>query len=162
MPELAKLIEVERRHGSVNLKIDGEEFPWFVSLDGVSANVRKDECPAVTVTILADQVRVLDSVATPCEGEGPLSLETLEVATTPGLTHLELARAGVSLCGIELFPAGDQPQPLGFSRGGGRSDWSTPCPDCLRLVSSWSRDVKIEGIHAPVWEAALRVDRGGD
>jgi hypothetical protein len=63
MPELAGRIDVVRRGGKATLEIDGKPFPWMhIALEGVATCIRSDEGPAVTLTIPADEVRVLDSL----------------------------------------------------------------------------------------------------
>lgn len=56
------LVEVWRTPGAVSLRIDGQEFPWPVSIEGISTQVRRDEVPSITLTILADRVEVHDSM----------------------------------------------------------------------------------------------------
>lgn len=65
MPRIAKLIEVEQSRTTPSgcIVIDGEPFPFMLSEDGVDTQVRHGEMPSVTVTILAEEVRVLNSVA---------------------------------------------------------------------------------------------------
>lgn len=60
--QLAKLIRVERSGGHAKLVVDGEEFPWYIAETGAAVNVRRDEAPAVTVTILAERVEVEDAL----------------------------------------------------------------------------------------------------
>lgn len=78
MTELAKLIEIESvltddiyatanrkvgRMARFSLKINGEEFPYYLAEGSVSLNVSGGQTmPGVTITIMADQVRVLDSL----------------------------------------------------------------------------------------------------
>lgn len=78
MTELAKLIEIEsvltddiyatanRKVGTMarfSLKIDGEEFPYYLAEGSVGLNVSGGQTmPGVTITIMANEVRVLDSV----------------------------------------------------------------------------------------------------
>lgn len=59
---LAKLIEIERHGASATIKVDGEPFPWLI---GPVADVRVDldqEMPAVTITLLADRVTVVQDL----------------------------------------------------------------------------------------------------
>lgn len=58
--ELAKLIEVEREAGEFSLRVDGKDFPWHIAVDGVTVHVSTDDLSSVTVTIVAEEVRVLD------------------------------------------------------------------------------------------------------
>lgn len=73
MPELADTIEIEsgltseaNEHGSFvrfSLKINGVEFPWHIAEDSLRVQLGgRSDLPSVTLTILADEVRVLDSV----------------------------------------------------------------------------------------------------
>lgn len=55
--KLADVIEVRRQE----ILIDGKEFPWFTSERGVEVTVARD-IPAITVTIVANEVRVIDSI----------------------------------------------------------------------------------------------------
>ena len=47
-------------HPVATLKIDGEDFPWFINSVGVSISVSSQKNPEATVTILAEQVEVSD------------------------------------------------------------------------------------------------------
>jgi hypothetical protein len=58
-PKLAKEIRVERGR---RLVVDGEEFPWFLTEDGVSTEVKQGKPPTVTITLLAETVFIEDSL----------------------------------------------------------------------------------------------------
>lgn len=55
LPILPKLIEV----GDDGVKIDGEEFPWFISESGISTTVSANDVPGITFTLMAEEVRVV-------------------------------------------------------------------------------------------------------
>lgn len=38
--------------------IDGQDFPWPITEDGVAVKVRYDHCPSITITIPANRVTV--------------------------------------------------------------------------------------------------------
>lgn len=62
-PRLAGEIVVRRhlgRPGKFSFTIDGREFPWYISEDGISTVVRNSDVPSITVTIVADRVRIED------------------------------------------------------------------------------------------------------
>lgn len=61
MAELAKSIRVEREGNHERLLINGEEFPWFIGTH-ISTEVDKGDLPSVTITIVADEVSILDSI----------------------------------------------------------------------------------------------------
>jgi hypothetical protein len=63
--QFPKLIEVECKGTDARLLIDGEEFPYFLGDQGVSTQVQSGEMPSVTLTILADEVRVVDRYKPP-------------------------------------------------------------------------------------------------
>lgn len=94
------------------------------------------------------------------DGRPTMMLATLEVGTTPGLKHLEDWPAGLSLCGIDLFPE-DRDEAPGFGRRGGRSDWNTPCPECVRRARRFTgqRTVTFDGMGADEFRAALAAER---
>lgn len=61
MRKLAKTIEVvQARNASQSslLIIDGEEFPWHISTDGITTTVRDDEPPSVTITIPTEHLSI--------------------------------------------------------------------------------------------------------
>jgi hypothetical protein len=60
-PKIPDLIEVERRGKYTSLRIDGVEFPWALTDDGISTAVVRGGEPGVALTILANEVRVIDS-----------------------------------------------------------------------------------------------------
>jgi hypothetical protein len=64
MPELAKLIEVEREGNKSTLRINGEEFAWHIA-PGVDLHIERDHAPSVTLTIMADEVQVADRFRPP-------------------------------------------------------------------------------------------------
>lgn len=98
------------------------------------------------------------------EGKPPITFSTLEVGSTQGVKHLELWPAGASLCGIDLFPVGEPSERPGFSRKGGRSDWDTPCAECIRRARRYRGQyaVNIDGQHAYLFRAALNPDTQED
>lgn len=64
MPEMAKLIEVEREGDQVSLRVDGDEFPWYLA-PGVDLHIERGETPSLTLTVLADEVQVSDRLRPP-------------------------------------------------------------------------------------------------
>jgi hypothetical protein len=60
---MAKSIVVRRKGQSVTFEVDGHEFPWLISEDGPSLAVSPGAVPAVTVTILAESVDVMDELS---------------------------------------------------------------------------------------------------
>jgi hypothetical protein len=63
MPELAKVIKIDRKLGrkpEFTLTIDGEEFPWFIARDDLKITV-SEGLPSIQLRILADRVEVIDS-----------------------------------------------------------------------------------------------------
>lgn len=64
MPDrLAKQIDVVQDGGHRRLIIDGEEFPYLIEKDAaVSTVVRPGTMPRVTITLLAEEVTVRDSL----------------------------------------------------------------------------------------------------
>lgn len=65
MTDLAKHITVKQVGADYSLQIDGEEFPWFITVDGVRTTVSREEMPAVTLTIVAERVEVEHAVKAP-------------------------------------------------------------------------------------------------
>lgn len=64
MSELAKLIELIRNESGFTLTVNGEEFPWFITEDGVNVKVdARSGIPQVTLTILAGRVTVDDRIS---------------------------------------------------------------------------------------------------
>lgn len=64
-PALAKHIKVTREpgHKSFQVEVDGKTFPWFVAADdGVKVSMSTERTSAVTVTILAEHVELVDRV----------------------------------------------------------------------------------------------------
>lgn len=59
MPALPKKITVDMASGK--LLVEGVEFPWYISADGVTANDLgdPDSIPSVTFTVLAGAVEVI-------------------------------------------------------------------------------------------------------
>jgi hypothetical protein len=49
-------VEASRKNGE-KLLIDGEEFPWAITEDGVSTSVGRG-IPTVTITLIADRVTI--------------------------------------------------------------------------------------------------------
>lgn len=64
MPKLAETISVTREGGAWSLKIDGQDFPWYVAPGVFITPIAMDESPGVQVTILADRVEALDTMNT--------------------------------------------------------------------------------------------------
>ena len=64
MSELAKHVVVRRAGSDYEFTIDGEPFPWHVSADGIHLSVQNSNCPAVTITLLAERVDVLHALKT--------------------------------------------------------------------------------------------------
>lgn len=62
MSEMAKVIQVQSRGAFAQVLVDGEEIPWHIARDTIRVDVQPDECPTVTLTLLADRVEVLDSI----------------------------------------------------------------------------------------------------
>ncbi len=60
--KLPKEIRVEQRRKGGRLLIDGEEFPWHISDDGISTTLRKGEPPTITITLIAETVLIEDSL----------------------------------------------------------------------------------------------------
>lgn len=64
MPEIAKQIKVQRngKPGDKQfiLLVDGKEFPWHITENGVETQVTRDGPPSITLTLLADEVLVED------------------------------------------------------------------------------------------------------
>jgi hypothetical protein len=55
--KLAHHIDIQRGpDDQFHLTIDGEEFPWYITTEGVSTTVTDDRGPAVTLTIMCDRV----------------------------------------------------------------------------------------------------------
>lgn len=63
MTKLAAAIVARRTGNSWSFTIDGEPFPWHITADGVSVSVDPHGMPSVTLTIPADRVEVLDTLA---------------------------------------------------------------------------------------------------
>lgn len=59
---MAKLIEVERQGNQTALRVNGETFPWHVA-PGMDVHIERGASPSITLTILADEVRVVDRFA---------------------------------------------------------------------------------------------------
>lgn len=57
MKELPAITVVRRGRRAV-VQIDGEDFPWPIAANGVEVPVVSDECPTITLTILAESVSV--------------------------------------------------------------------------------------------------------
>lgn len=64
MPEFPKRITVRRRGlNGAKILIDGQEFPWYISSDGVTIpNVSRDGIPSIVIEILADCVDVINDL----------------------------------------------------------------------------------------------------
>jgi hypothetical protein len=58
---LAKRIEVLQGSEGFSLTIDGLEFPWFITEQGVTTESTIDGMPVVTVSILAETIRTVQS-----------------------------------------------------------------------------------------------------
>lgn len=60
MPEFAKHIEVVREGRSgFALRVDGEEFPWYVA-EAITCETQRDGMPSIKIELFADQVDVHD------------------------------------------------------------------------------------------------------
>ena len=58
MPNLARIVlDMAQR----KLFIDGSEFPWYVSEDGIEVHdlMASNELPSITLRILADSIEVI-------------------------------------------------------------------------------------------------------
>jgi hypothetical protein len=60
MFEIPKVIRVERAGNSFVLTIDGEEFPYPIAWEPISAVVDPDGSPTLTITLMAEQVEVVN------------------------------------------------------------------------------------------------------
>lgn len=58
-----------------SLTINGEEFPWCIAEDGVSTAVTDEGVPAVTITILAEQVTVNHRIEDPTREDQAEAIE---------------------------------------------------------------------------------------
>lgn len=57
--KMADHIEVVCKNGNEwSLRIDGQEFPWYISEAGVQTTVGADDCPNATITVLANRVSI--------------------------------------------------------------------------------------------------------
>jgi hypothetical protein len=68
--KLAKCVKVTR---GGYLEIDGEVFPWATSVDGFTVNIRRDELPGVTFTLVAERVVADDDMNEPARRNEPSS-----------------------------------------------------------------------------------------
>lgn len=87
MPELAKKVTVDRARQK--LFIDGVEFPYFITEEGVQVHdvATKDVIPTVTVTFFADDIEVIPAADRP---------DPAEVRSVLAAVHRKvLAEAGV-------------------------------------------------------------------
>lgn len=58
-PKLAKEIRVTQHGtGNTSITVDGDEFPWYLSVDGIRTTVTKGDLPTVTLSIVAERVLV--------------------------------------------------------------------------------------------------------
>lgn len=67
MPEMAKLIRLERRGVGGRVLIDGQEFPWHIAADGVGYTFDPESVPVVQLTLLAERIEVDDDFS-PAQG----------------------------------------------------------------------------------------------
>lgn len=59
----AGLIEIVRRGTTQRtIFIDGVQFPWFLAQDGIVKEFTTGEMPAVTFTLIADEIRIVDAL----------------------------------------------------------------------------------------------------
>lgn len=65
---LAKTLRVVNERGSLRLEIDGEEFPYYTK-DGYHLHVSRTGGAGVTLTIVAENVEVIDTAMAPYDGE---------------------------------------------------------------------------------------------
>lgn len=79
MPKLAKTIEITR-HGrsQFRLKIDGEEFGYYIAREPITTTTDADDMGTVNLTLMAERVIVDDS---------------FESKHTTGTPHLDAATA---------------------------------------------------------------------
>lgn len=91
-----------------------------------------------------------------CLAKSEIKFTTVQIGTSRGVTHLEHWPAGVTLCGVDMFPAGFGSKP-GFSRGGGQSDWDQPCEGCVRFARRFSgeRRIVLDGLNASAFRGPL-------
>lgn len=65
MSSFAKEIVVEQSAARSSLRIDGKEFPWYLTEAGVQpAPAKRAELPGVTITIPADRVEFVHDLKT--------------------------------------------------------------------------------------------------
>jgi hypothetical protein len=55
-PVMARKITVIHTAGFYKLVIDGQDFPWHISEDGVATQIDRTGIPSITITIPADEV----------------------------------------------------------------------------------------------------------
>lgn len=68
MAELAKLIRVEKKDGVYTVEINGQNFPWYLTEDGVTAHGgNRTELTTVTLTIPCERVELVDTPWIPDE-----------------------------------------------------------------------------------------------
>lgn len=64
MPELASVAEI--KDGKIIL--DGQEFPWYVTTDGITLHLDSDDWPKITLTLPVN--RIVTDVAGPGHAVG--------------------------------------------------------------------------------------------
>jgi hypothetical protein len=60
---MAHKIVAVKTAGYYSLKIDGQDFPWHISEDGVETQVTRTGIPSITITIPADEVMIHHSLS---------------------------------------------------------------------------------------------------
>lgn len=61
-PTLAGTIHIIREGEHFFMEIDGQEFPWHISADGPTVTTARDQFPSVSISILADNIELIDRV----------------------------------------------------------------------------------------------------
>lgn len=64
---MPKSIKVVSRGSHPTLVIDGREFPWMITDEGVRVNVTRDRIPCVTISIPAESVETIHEFNAPPE-----------------------------------------------------------------------------------------------
>lgn len=61
MTELAKLITILQHAGGFDLRVDGQEFPWYIAPSS-SVQIDRGGTPGVTITLMAERIEVVDTL----------------------------------------------------------------------------------------------------
>jgi|GEM_PF-6469500 len=98
MPEFAKHIEVIRHGRKTTLRIDGDEFAYFVG-EIISYRSQHGAMPGITVELLADRVDIEDRPWPSIDGTAGQRVVTdpKEIASRPARTYSARDPAGTSL-----------------------------------------------------------------